>query len=591
MGIDRLTTLAFSLYSNKGAYAVLLGSGVSRSAHMPSAWDVENSLIEQLAAIQGVSGQDDWHKWFLGFYGTDADYSSLLANIASTKTERVALMKGFFEPDENEKELGWKKPTVAHRSLARLIKNGYVKVILTTNFDRLIEEALSSEGVSFQVVQDESDLDKIVPLQHSMVPTIVKINGDYIDCRFRNTAAELSSYPERFKSFISRIFEDYGLITCGWSATWDTGLVSILKNASHSRYNAFFGYVSKSNDTLNELAKCREGEILAMKDADSLFKELFEQVLALENSSVSHTTSKDILVARIKKYLSSSQYDIEYEDLVDQLGQEAYQKVQAVANYDQYLNQEVFQSFLKKHQEAVAELMDIAILVGRWGKPHHFKAIGEVLVKLCLRPLVPNQVTMGHTNYVHGIAPTLLLNTLGVASVHYGNFKGLNSVLSLKVPAENFMTYNKPEPLLYLIGDSHIGRDLNGLVDRNYFYPYSTLLIGLLQDHFQKVFTLNAEYESAFYKWEKLKSLVYGFNKCFILNIFHVPIGFFTRYEAEQRFRIQEESDYCVFFDSADELKNEWPPIKQGMFGGSYQKYKEVLDQAEDYYKNNRSIG
>ena len=195
MGIDRLTTLAFSLYSNKGAYAVLLGSGVSRSAHMPSAWDVENSLIEQLAAIQGVSGQDDWHKWFLGFYGTDADYSSLLANIASTKTERVALMKGFFEPDENEKELGWKRPTIAHRSLARLIKKGYIKVILTTNFDRLMEEALSSEGVSFQIVQDESDLDKIVPLQHSMAPTIVKINGDYIDCRFRNTAAELSRYP------------------------------------------------------------------------------------------------------------------------------------------------------------------------------------------------------------------------------------------------------------------------------------------------------------------------------------------------------------------------------------------------------------
>lgn len=591
MGINRLTTLAFSLYSNKGAYAVLLGSGISRSAHMPSAWDVENSLIEQLAATQGVSRQDDWHKWFHGFYGTDADYSSLLASVASTKTERVALMKGFFEPNENEKELGWKKPTIAHCSLARLIKNGYVKVILTTNFDRLMEEALGLEGVSFQVVQDESDLDKIVPLQHSMVPTVIKINGDYIDCRFRNTAAELSSYPERLKNFISRVFEDYGLITCGWSATWDTGLVSILKNASLSRYNSFFGYVSKPNVTLNDLAVCREGETLAVADADSLFKELLEQISALENSFVSHTTSKDILVARIKKYLSSSQYDIEYEDLIEQLGQEAYQKVQAVANYDQYLDREVFQSFLKKHQDAVSDLMDIAILVGRWGKPHHFKALGEVLIKLCLRPLVPNQVTMGHTNYVHGIAPTLLLNALGIACVHYGYFKGLNSVFGLKVPAENFLTYNRPEPLLYLIGDSHIGRDLNGLVGQNYYYPYSTLLKGLLQVPFQNVFTLNAEYESAFYKWEKLKSLVYGFNKCFILNTFHVPVGFFTRYEADQRFRMQAESDYCAFFDSADELKNEWPPIKQGMFGGSYQKYKEVLDKAEDYYKNNRSIG
>lgn len=588
MGIDRLTTLAFSLYSNKGAYAVLLGSGISRSAHMPSAWDVENVLIEQLATIQGVSEQEDWHKWYQSHYGVEADYSSLLAEVATTKTERVALMKGFFEPDENEKELGWKMPTIAHRSLAKLIKNGYVRVILTTNFDRLMEDALSSEGVSFQVVQDESDLDKIVPIQHSTISTIIKINGDFIDCRFRNTAAELSSYPERFKSFISRIFEDYGLITCGWSATWDTGLVSILKNAPQSRYNAFFGYVSKPNNTLYDLAQCRAGETLAMTDADSLFKELLEQVSALENSFVSHTTGKDILLARIKKYLSSSQYDIEYEDMIEQLGQEAYQKVQAVADYNQYLDQNVFRSFLKKHQDAVADLMDIALLIGRWGKPYHFKAIGEVLIKLCLRPLVPNQVTMGHTNYVHGIAPTLLLNTLGIACVHYGNFKGLNYVMGLKVPAENFLTYNKPEPLLYLIGASHIGRDLNSLIGQNYYYPYSTLLVELLQEPFRKVFTLRAEYECAFYKWEKLKSLIYGYNKCFFLNTFHVPIGFFIRYEAEQGFRMQAESDYCTFFDSADDLKNEWPPIKQGMFGGSYQKYKEILDQATDYYRNNR---
>lgn len=50
MGIERLTTLAFSMYTNKGAYALLLGAGISRSAHIPSGWEVENMLIEQLAA-------------------------------------------------------------------------------------------------------------------------------------------------------------------------------------------------------------------------------------------------------------------------------------------------------------------------------------------------------------------------------------------------------------------------------------------------------------------------------------------------------------------------------------------------------------
>lgn len=45
MKIEKLTTLAFSMYSNKGAYALLLGSGISRSAHIPTGWEVETNLI------------------------------------------------------------------------------------------------------------------------------------------------------------------------------------------------------------------------------------------------------------------------------------------------------------------------------------------------------------------------------------------------------------------------------------------------------------------------------------------------------------------------------------------------------------------
>jgi hypothetical protein len=47
------------------------------------------------------------------------------------------------------------------------------------------------------------------------------------------------------------------------------------------------------------------------------------------------------------------------------------------------------------------------------------------------------------------------------------------------------------------------------------------------------------------------------------------------------------EEPYCTFFDSADKLKDEWKPIKQGMFGGSYDEYKKVFDQTEAFYKQN----
>ena len=55
MGIEKLTTLAFSMYSNKGAYALLLGSGISRSAHIPSGWKVEEKLIQKIGVSQGVA--------------------------------------------------------------------------------------------------------------------------------------------------------------------------------------------------------------------------------------------------------------------------------------------------------------------------------------------------------------------------------------------------------------------------------------------------------------------------------------------------------------------------------------------------------
>ena len=50
----------------------------------------------------------------------------------------------------------------------------------------------------------------------------------------------------------------------------------------------------------------------------------------------------DIMIAKCKKYLSASHYDIEYMDLVERLGNEAYNVINAHAQYDFVLTQDSF---------------------------------------------------------------------------------------------------------------------------------------------------------------------------------------------------------------------------------------------------------
>ena len=149
-----LTTLSVSMYTNKGAYALLLGSGISVPAHIKSGWGIEEELIKKIARTNGASVSPDWHKWYEEKYEKKATYTSLLSKLAKKPTERVQLMRHFFEQNKDDKELGYKLPTQAHRKIANLAKEGYIKVILTTNFDRLIEKALFDAQVSYQVIKN-----------------------------------------------------------------------------------------------------------------------------------------------------------------------------------------------------------------------------------------------------------------------------------------------------------------------------------------------------------------------------------------------------------------------------------------------------
>ena len=180
-----------SIYYNPGVYALLLGSGVSRAAQIPTGWEITLDLIRKFAKLEGKDVAPDPKNWYIESFNEEPDYSKLLKSLAPTQSERNALLRSYFEPTKDELEDGIKIPTKAHFAIASLVRSGYIRVILTTNFDRLIEQAIEKEGIVPDVISSDDSLKGAIPLIHSKC-TVVKLHCDYKDTRIKNTLRELA---------------------------------------------------------------------------------------------------------------------------------------------------------------------------------------------------------------------------------------------------------------------------------------------------------------------------------------------------------------------------------------------------------------
>ena len=114
--LDQLLSLAFSLHTSPGSKAFVLGAGISVPSGVPSAWGVQEQLIQKVAAVENESPTDPF-EWYSRRFGLEPSYESLLEKLAPTQVERQRLLRSFFEPDEEEREQALKRPTQGHRAM------------------------------------------------------------------------------------------------------------------------------------------------------------------------------------------------------------------------------------------------------------------------------------------------------------------------------------------------------------------------------------------------------------------------------------------------------------------------------------------
>ena len=567
LAFDPSVNLAIAMAAGTGQYALLLGSGVSRSAGIPTGWEVTLDLVSRIARVQDGEVPADPAAWWAEHRPGAPQYSRLLEELAPQPAERSQLLRSYFEPTDDERDTGTKLPAPAHRAIARLVATDVIRVVITTNFDRLLEQAIQDEGIAPVILSTPDQAEGASPLVHNRC-TIVKVNGDYLDSRIKNAEDELASYAPRIEALLDRIFDEYGLVVCGWSGEWDTGLRAAIERAKNRRYSTYWATRGEHGAIAADLIVRRQAVPVSIRDADQFFEDLADRVAALKESG-DDPESITVALVQLKRYLARRRDRIRYadlmrgatEDLVRATSDDRFPLSSAgVTNQDRA-------DRVRNYTGLTDRVTHLVASAAYWGTEAHMPELHVLLHRLTAAP----HGRSGDTALLSLVRyPALLaMYAASVAMVARQNYSGLSAVLALKVRSDN-----GPRPLIEALFPHSVVTDGTAQALRGTRRSPTALsdeLHEALRKPFGDLIPSDDEYAEVFDRFEYLLSLAEA--------DWWLTSGKWAPFSGGRFRRHWPDSPEWLPGIVAAELARDgaaWSPLAAGMFGGDMARLQEA---------------
>jgi hypothetical protein len=183
-------------------------------------------IVDDVLQSHDLTQYDNWQKEVAEAASLNAKYGELLKQeIAKQKRDRFFKIWSKLDRDSQYSILRhhlWedKSPSDGYLDLARLIQMGYIKIVLSTNLDNLLEKALNNLGwyppENFIVIVNGKDKPEEVcdQLESSHVPfKLVKLHGTLESPRsYAFTPSEVFDFEKTIKSTLSQIISQSLLV-------------------------------------------------------------------------------------------------------------------------------------------------------------------------------------------------------------------------------------------------------------------------------------------------------------------------------------------------------------------------------------------
>lgn len=217
-----------------------LGAGTSRSANLSTAsdltWDIKKRIYcaKENLPFEAYDLNSQAVKARIQAYMESQGYPKLWS-----QEEYSFYFELFFKSDyqKQQRYIEWAlnpnrvSLNVGHRILASLIKMNMIKVLYTTNFDTVVEQAYSKvDGHNLNVFNIEGSYASLDALNNESFPFYVKLHGDFRFRSIKNLSEDLLENDEELQNCFLASASRFGMVVSGYSGR-DSNVMSMMSEA------------------------------------------------------------------------------------------------------------------------------------------------------------------------------------------------------------------------------------------------------------------------------------------------------------------------------------------------------------------------